>query len=145
MSQSFWQKLRYLIQLYSFQIELFKQYISKINDAEKRPYQISASIGNACVPLNSGMQVSGIIRIADAKMYENKVHKKSRDPVDCKYNNGRHLFILPAISAYKSAFRALSVLIIKILEKCSLFVQHSIYTCDSKKCPRHIRILAVFI
>lgn len=59
-------------------IDRFNQYISKINDAEKRPYQISASVGSACIPLGSGMQVSGIVRIADAKMYENKVRKKKQ-------------------------------------------------------------------
>lgn len=41
-----------------------------------KPYSLSASIGSACIPLSSGMSVMGIIRIADAKMYENKVQKK---------------------------------------------------------------------
>ena len=54
----------------------FQEQIEKINAQLDKPYQLSASIGSACIPLASGMTVMGIIRIADAKMYENKVQKK---------------------------------------------------------------------
>ena len=54
----------------------FQEQIEKINAQLNKPYQLSASIGSACIPLASGMTVMGIIRIADAKMYENKVQKK---------------------------------------------------------------------
>lgn len=57
-------------------IARFYETIADINAASTRPYQLSASIGSACIPLSSGMTVMGIIRIADAKMYENKVQKK---------------------------------------------------------------------
>ena len=56
-------------------IERFNAAVKEANSADK-PYEISASIGSACVPISSGMQVTGIIRIADAKMYESKVRKK---------------------------------------------------------------------
>ncbi len=57
-------------------IALFRQAMKEINATLHKPYTISASIGSACIPLASGMTVMGIIRIADAKMYENKVQKK---------------------------------------------------------------------
>ncbi len=57
-------------------ITRFYEAISSINASAHKPYQLSASIGSACIPLASGMSVMGIIRIADAKMYENKVQKK---------------------------------------------------------------------
>ena len=50
--------------------------LGQINTSANKPYTLSASIGSACIPLASGMTVMGIIRIADAKMYENKVQKK---------------------------------------------------------------------
>ena len=57
-------------------IDRFYQELAKTNAALNKPYTLSASIGSACIPLSSGMTVMGIIRIADAKMYENKVQKK---------------------------------------------------------------------
>lgn len=54
----------------------FQQAIDEINARLNMPYTISASVGSACIPLASGMTVMGIIRIADAKMYENKVQRK---------------------------------------------------------------------
>lgn len=54
----------------------FQQGLDEINTTLNKPYTLSASIGSACIPLASGMTVMGIIRIADAKMYENKVQKK---------------------------------------------------------------------
>ena len=57
-------------------ITAFYQALEKAGAALHKPYALSASIGSACVPLSSGMTVMGIIRIADAKMYENKVQKK---------------------------------------------------------------------
>lgn len=57
-------------------IARFYQAIDEINAGMNKEYSLSASIGSACIPLSSGMSVMGIIRIADAKMYENKVQKK---------------------------------------------------------------------
>lgn len=57
-------------------IRLFQQYLNEFSTLMDKPYALSASIGSACIPLSSGMTVMGIIRIADAKMYENKVQKK---------------------------------------------------------------------
>ena len=57
-------------------IAQFHQAIDRINATLHKPYTLSASIGSACIPLSSGMTVMGVIRIADAKMYENKVQKK---------------------------------------------------------------------
>lgn len=54
----------------------FYEALRQINATASKPYTLSASIGSACIPLASGMTVMGIIRIADAKMYENKVQKK---------------------------------------------------------------------
>ena len=54
----------------------FYEALRQINASTNKPYTLSASIGSACIPLASGMTVMGIIRIADAKMYENKVQKK---------------------------------------------------------------------
>lgn len=59
-------------------IQRFNEQLAEINSTGTRPYVISASVGSACIPLSSGMQVTGIIRIADAKMYENKVRKKQQ-------------------------------------------------------------------
>ena len=55
----------------------FEAAIQKINNQSDKPYTLSASIGSACIPLSSGMNAMGIIKIADAKMYENKVQKKT--------------------------------------------------------------------
>lgn len=55
----------------------FEAAIQKINNQNDKPYTLSASIGSACIPLSSGMNAMGIIKIADAKMYENKVQKKT--------------------------------------------------------------------
>lgn len=57
-------------------IARFHQALEDANTTLHKPYTLSASIGSACIPLASGMTVMGIIRIADAKMYENKVQKK---------------------------------------------------------------------
>lgn len=57
-------------------IRRFHQQLNEINAKHDRPYTLSASIGSACIPLSSGMTVMGIIRIADAKMYESKAQKK---------------------------------------------------------------------
>lgn len=57
-------------------IQRFHQALDETNATLHKPYALSASIGSACIPLASGMTVMGIIRIADAKMYENKVQKK---------------------------------------------------------------------
>lgn len=57
-------------------IHRFRQALDETNATLHKPYTLSASIGSACIPLASGMTVMGIIRIADAKMYENKVQKK---------------------------------------------------------------------
>ena len=57
-------------------IARFQQAIDQLNATLHKPYPLSASIGSACIPLSSGMTVMGVIRIADAKMYENKVQKK---------------------------------------------------------------------
>ncbi len=57
-------------------IARFRQALDDTNATLLKPYTLSASIGSACIPLSSGMNVMGIIRIADAKMYENKVQKK---------------------------------------------------------------------
>jgi len=57
-------------------IARFHQAIDSANASLRKPFTLSASIGSACIPLSSGMSVMGIIRIADAKMYENKVQKK---------------------------------------------------------------------
>ena len=56
-------------------IAAFYRELADINAHLNKPYDLSASIGSACIPLSSGMTVMGIIRIADAKMYENKVQK----------------------------------------------------------------------
>ena len=57
-------------------IDRFYAALDAANAQLNKPYQLSASVGSACIPLSSGMTVMGIIRIADAKMYENKVQKK---------------------------------------------------------------------
>ena len=57
-------------------IAAFRQALGEVSDQLGKPYTLSASIGCACIPLASGMSVMGVIRIADAKMYENKVQKK---------------------------------------------------------------------
>lgn len=57
-------------------IQRFFRALDEANATLHKPYTLSASIGSACIPLASGMTVMGIIRIADAKMYENKVQKK---------------------------------------------------------------------
>lgn len=59
-------------------MEIFAEALRDMNRSSDKPYEISASIGSACVPISSGMHVTGIIRIADAKMYENKVRKKQQ-------------------------------------------------------------------
>ncbi len=57
-------------------IERFRREISKMNERYQWPYTLSASIGGARIPLNGGMSVMGIVRIADAKMYESKVQNR---------------------------------------------------------------------
>ena len=57
-------------------IDRFYAALDAANAQLNKPYQLSASVGSACIPLASSMTVMGIIRIADAKMYENKVQKK---------------------------------------------------------------------
>lgn len=54
----------------------FNHELELIAESHNKPYPIMASIGGACIPLNSGLNITGIIRIADAKMYENKVQRK---------------------------------------------------------------------
>ena len=55
---------------------MFNAELSALKESHIKPYPIMASIGGACIPLNSGLNITGIIRIADAKMYENKVQRK---------------------------------------------------------------------
>lgn len=57
-------------------IARFDQAISRLNAELRKPYTLSASIGSACMPLSSGMTVLSIIRIADARMFENKTKKR---------------------------------------------------------------------
>ncbi len=57
-------------------IVLFEEKLTEINKKHNKPYLISASIGSACIPLIGGADLTRIIKIADAKMYENKVRKK---------------------------------------------------------------------
>lgn len=60
----------------SERIVMFNAELSALKESHIKPYPIMASIGGACIPLNSGLNITGIIRIADAKMYENKVQRK---------------------------------------------------------------------
>lgn len=66
----------YTLQEAAKRIASFEKALEEINQKSGKPYQLSASIGSACIPLSSGMNTMGIIKIADAKMYENKVQKK---------------------------------------------------------------------
>ncbi len=59
-------------------IVLFEDKLTEINRKHNKPYLISASIGSACIPLIGGVDLTRIIKIADAKMYENKVRKKAQ-------------------------------------------------------------------
>lgn len=54
----------------------FDNLLAKCNRQTRKPYVISASIGSACVPLDSEKNIMNILKIADARMYENKVKKK---------------------------------------------------------------------
>lgn len=56
-------------------IQRFNEALAEENKAEK-PYEISASIGFCCEPFSSGADINDVIRLADGRMYENKVERK---------------------------------------------------------------------
>ncbi len=58
--------------------EAFYAYLEKINEASGKPYIIGASIGMEIAPINTNLNVEDVIRVADVKMYADKVARKKQ-------------------------------------------------------------------
>lgn len=60
-------------------VEKFKAALLLENEKEKKPYEISASIGFCCEPFSSTTNINDFISLADSRMYKNKqARKKAR-------------------------------------------------------------------
>lgn len=56
-------------------IQKFNQALAEENKLN-RPYELSASIGYCCEPVNSGIGFDGALKLADSRMYEDKIKRK---------------------------------------------------------------------
>ncbi|MCI7767241.1 MAG: GGDEF domain-containing protein [Oscillospiraceae bacterium] len=59
-------------------VQRFKQALEETDKAAAKPYEISASIGYCCESLSHKIAIDELLRIADGRMYENKIARKKQ-------------------------------------------------------------------
>lgn len=59
-------------------IQRFSQALEETDKAAGKPYEISASIGYCCESLSHRIAIDELLRIADGRMYENKIARKKQ-------------------------------------------------------------------
>ena len=58
--------------------EQFNQVLAETDKAAGKPYEISASIGCCCESLFHNDNIPDLLKIADSRMYNNKIAKKKQ-------------------------------------------------------------------
>ncbi len=57
-------------------LKRFYTYLEQYNSVSRKPYQVESSIGFCIMPLSKEIDLDQMIKIADDRMYENKVQRK---------------------------------------------------------------------